>query len=381
MIKLLYIIPSLNYAGAQIHVLELSKKLIKREFEITVCTINSRYMNLRSEFIKLGIKLKIVQHGMIYDPRMLINIYNILKSTHFDILHIHDLPIHSTFICALAKLNKIPVVICTIHGLWKFSFFKYIIFRFLLTMTREFCHKYIVVSQATKLFWKKYYNIPNEKILVIPNGVDINKFKPISRLSNRFYINKFINGPIIGCIGSLSPVKGQTYLIQAMPKILNEFPTAKLVLIGDGELKDKLQSLCYKLNLNDQVLFYGLRKDVHKLLPEFDCVVLPSGFDDKEKVGESCGLVLLEAMAAEIPVVATKIAGIPEIVKNGITGILVPPGSTEALSDAVITILKNKRESNNMGKLGRKKVEREFSLELLANRMDYIYNQLLNIAK
>lgn len=154
-----------------------------------------------------------------------------------------------------------------------------------------------------------------------------------------------------------------------MPDILRAHPTAQLLLVGEGAERSRLQQLVESLGVGDAVTMPGFDSNIPALLPKLDLCVHPA-------VDEAFGLVLLEAMAAGKAVVATNVGGVGEIVADGETGLLVPPRDPEALSGAVCTLLADADRRVRMGKAGRRRVEREFTIEKTVRGYERLYEEL-----
>jgi len=155
-----------------------------------------------------------------------------------------------------------------------------------------------------------------------------------------------------------------------MPKIVQQFPSTRLLLVGEGPLRGDLQRLTKALDLERHVIFTGLRTDVPRLLQAVDVFVLPS-------LWEGFGLVLLEAMVAGRPIVASSVGAIPEIVLDAETGLLVPPRQPDSLAGAILALLENPAWAARMGAAGRKRVEAKFSLDTIVAQWDALYEDLL----
>jgi glycosyltransferase involved in cell wall biosynthesis len=217
---------------------------------------------------------------------------------------------------------------------------------------------------------------PAQNIRVLVNGVEPNSYKrnQISPdLKQTFNIP--INCTIVGCIARLSLAKGQADLIRAMEYIVAEVQTAHLVLIGQdvatgGQYQSELVSLAAELGLADKVHFTGYRTDVLDLLHDIDIVVLPS-------YREAMPMSILEAMAAARPVVATHVNGVPEVVVDGVTGILVPPGDPVRLAGALLDLIRDPELRRQMGAAGYARVKEHFNLDRLHQRLFAIYDQVV----
>jgi glycosyltransferase involved in cell wall biosynthesis len=159
-------------------------------------------------------------------------------------------------------------------------------------------------------------------------------------------------------------------LIQAFTEIKKEIKGARLVIVGEGPLEGRLHDLADKLGLTESVLFTGFQMDVSGIIASFDIAVLPSFF-------EGMGRVLLEAMAMEKPVVASRVGGIPDLVKDGVNGFLINPGDVKGLAEALKKLLNDKGLANIMGKDGRKRVTDRFSADVMVRSINKIYIECL----
>jgi glycosyltransferase involved in cell wall biosynthesis len=154
-----------------------------------------------------------------------------------------------------------------------------------------------------------------------------------------------------------------------MPGLLVEFPRTRLIIVGEGSERVRLQELVTSLGLDKHVTLAGFRTDVPELLQRMDVYVQPS-------LHESFGIVLLEAMAAGLPVVASEVEGIPEIVADGETGYLVPVGDSEALANAVRSLLRDTELRRKMGETGRRRVAKEFDIKKTVRSYEQLYEEL-----
>jgi glycosyltransferase involved in cell wall biosynthesis len=169
--------------------------------------------------------------------------------------------------------------------------------------------------------------------------------------------------------GRLEPVKGPEYFIEAARLVLDRFPQVKFLVIGDGSLRNKLEIKCKKLNISRSFIFTGWREDVPELLSILDILALPS-------LNEAVGRILIEAGACGIPVVATEVGGVPEIVKDKETGILVPAANPLALAQGLATLLKDKEKRFKMGAVARQWVDDKFSTRAMVNKFSNLYEEL-----
>ena len=217
-------------------------------------------------------------------------------------------------------------------------------------------HRIIANSQAAagRL---RLEGVPEEKIVVIPNGIDPTIFPP------REYSTHLRRIAMVAC---LREEKRIDVLISAAPRILSRHPDAEFMIVGDGSCRDGLVALAQKLGVTDRVKFLGHRDDVPALLTQADLFVLPSR-------SEAFPNSIIEAMASGLPVVASAVGGIPELVADGKTGRLVPPGNPAALAGAVLDLLDAPERAEEFGRAGRAQIEQTYSFHRMVGQMEALY--------
>jgi L-malate glycosyltransferase len=212
----------------------------------------------------------------------------------------------------------------------------------------------------------------NKKVQVLPNCIDLEEVTPRSLAEEvRRQLGIAIGAPVAGVLGNLRPEKDLETFLQAARQIQTVLPDARFLVIGDGPERQKLEHRSAELGLARSVLFLGDRKDVPDLLATIDLLILTS-------ITESFPNAILEAMAIGRPVVATRVGGIPEVVQDGQTGILVTPRKAEEVAERVIMLLKNPALRREMGEAARRRVENEYTVEQVMRKLDGIYSGLLS---
>ena len=215
--------------------------------------------------------------------------------------------------------------------------------------------------------------VPAKKVTVIYRGVMPSWLEPAPP-SGFDHLRKSLGiaraGPVLLNVGRLIPVKGQRYLIQAMPKVLIQYPRAHLLIAGEGELRESLAALCRVEGVEDHVTFLGRRNDVKDLLMMSDIFVFPS-------LSEGCPNALLEALAVGKPCVAAHIGPTAEVVQDGLTGILVPTQSPDALAEAVIYLFDHPEQAEAMGQGGRNTIAARFTTDTVIRQLEEVYDRVL----
>ena len=210
--------------------------------------------------------------------------------------------------------------------------------------------------------------VPAKKVYLIINGVDMSKFEPaVDKHALRRRLGLAEDCPLIGIVGRLDPVKDHATLIKAFAKVSG---LAQLIIVGDGPMRQSLQSIVGELKLTDRTVFLGTRNDVADILGALDVFVLPS-------IAEGISNTILEAMSSGLPVVASRVGGNPELVADNTTGVLFEPGDHEHLTRILSNYITNQGLTRQHGQAGRKRVEDEFSLEIMVQKYDELYSSLM----
>ncbi len=212
--------------------------------------------------------------------------------------------------------------------------------------------------------------VPEPLIHVIPSGIDFSPFR--EKRPRDFLRNEFSFMPddfLVGIVAALEDHKGHTYLIQACKTLKEQAPKVRVVVVGSGSLKMELDRQAHDLGVEDIVYFLGFREDVPRILASLDLFVLSSYL-------EGMGSSLLDAMASRLPVVATRTGGIPEVVIDGETGLLVPPRDPAALAGAILKLYHDRDLASRLGERGFEVVNEKFSAEAMAWKVIDLYEQI-----
>jgi len=219
------------------------------------------------------------------------------------------------------------------------------------------------------------YGLNPSKVKTVHNAIDLEVFdcdqsRKYSRVSKLKFLQ--MSDPLIVQVANLYPWKGYEYSIGAFAKVNKRYPETRLLIVGDGPLRGKLESLVVRLKLTDHVEFAGLvpNRCIPYILSHSDIFILSS-------LHEVLPRSILEAMAAGKPVIAPHIGGIPEMVNEGVTGYLIPPKDLNSLASKILELLKNKNLAERMGKAGRKLIEQKFEINTIAEELEKIYQEVV----
>lgn len=308
------------------------------------------------------------------DVNALLNLFVLIRKGRYDIVHCHTSK--GGFVGRLAaRLANVKVIIYSPHGDifgGYFSKIKTCFFVWLERFAARFTDKIITLTKSGIDPYLKARIGKKSQFDYIYNGVDIAALEKrnVSRKQKRQQLAVGDDCPLVVTAGRLVPVKGYKYLIEALPLIVREAPNIQVIFIGDGELREELLNKAKALKLENNALFLGMRNDVPEIISCSDLFVLPS-------INEGFGIVLLEAMAMRRPIVATNVGGIPEVVLDGETGILVPPKDPVQLSDAILKLLKDTSLARRMGEYGYQRLKSCFDIKEIVLKTERLYEGLL----
>lgn len=228
----------------------------------------------------------------------------------------------------------------------------------------------IAISKPVLQHLKADFGVAQNKICLIPNGIDLNRFVVADDQRRRQARQELgINhAPLIGIIARLSDVKGIEVLIKAMPDVLKRIPLAQLIIVGQGPEEENLKKLTQDLALTGQIHFKNIIHQAQDLLPAFDVFVMPS-------LMEGLGLSVIEAQACGIPVVASRIGGLIDLIEDGKTGYLVPVNDPAFLAARVVDLLQNHAQSRVMAQQARLNIEQHYSSQNMLKETVKVYEQ------
>ena len=360
--NILYIITSLEPAGAQIILLQTLKIIDLTKYNIFLAYLYKKSQALN--FIKLPKQIKIYdlsRNGKIA-VFVLFKIIWLIKKEKIEILHTHL--VHAGIIGKIAgKLSGVKYLITTRH--YTISDKEYTLLYQIENRLMKYCSVIIAVSKSVRNSLLKNHFISPQKIEIIHNGLDISMF-PYNPLPQG--LNSKL---IIGTVGRLHPAKGYFILLTAFKRLKEKINNVELEIIGEGILKNDLVNFSEKLGISSSIIWHGSipHNEIIQKFYHWDLFAISSQW-------EGFGLVIIEAMAAGLAVVASKVDGIIEIVEDGKTGYLFNKSDFEEMSVKIEELLQNSEKRKMMGEAGRNKVNRQFSIHKMVKKIENIYDQL-----
>jgi len=289
----------------------------------------------------------------------------ILEREKINICFLWNQPLTLFYGVLASKLANVKRIITAIHstGFWprKVSSF------FLNKLFTPYLEKIVAVGTHHKDYLVRCEGFPAEKVVVIFNGVDINQYdKDVDRVKKKREIEISEEDKVVGIVSRLTNVKRHDIFLRAAKMILHHNPNVVFLIIGDGEQRYKIEGLITEQGLSHNVKMLGLRKDIVELNKILDVSVLSSD-------SEALPMTLLESMASSVPIVATNVGSVPDIIINGENGFLISPNSPGRLAEAVLTILNNENLAKKMGERGRQIASSKFSEENMVSNYEKLF--------
>jgi len=376
-IRVAHIITRLNTGGAQEVALSLASLADKDRFESVFVSGPEGFSKEMADGWNVNVTIipgLIREINPVKDLAALIRLYLFIKKNNFDIVHAHTSK--AGFIGRMAaRLAGVPVIFYTPHG----SVFQMTccgpITKFILSRIENFAasftDKIIACSKDEKDDFLKHGVAREDKYTIIYWGVRQERFlKDHDKVLKRKEFNIPQDAILIANIGRLVPQKGHAFCLEAFKILIHTFPAARLLVAGDGELRQEIESNINKMGLGDNVIMAGERKDVPEILSASDIFLHTS-------LWEGMPIVIIEAMLAGKPIVATRVGGVPELIEDGISGLLVPPRDSQALAAAVRRLINDRFFAENIGRVAQQSAREKFSLDLMIKNTEGLYNRFI----
>ncbi|MFQ5823196.1 MAG: glycosyltransferase family 4 protein [bacterium] len=376
-IRVLHIITNLPIGGAQDNTLLTVERLNRKKFDVSLlCSSEGQWLQRALQIKDLNLifvdeltrKIQFV-----YDIIAFCKIYNIIKRGGYTIVHTHSSK--PGFLGRLAaKLVGVPIIVHTIHGFPFHDFMNPIVKQFLIMIERflsKISDKLITVSKLNLEKAVKLRLAKRSKFVNVYSGIDFEKFEvDVDVQTKKRELGILNSEKIVGMVGRFSVQKAPLDFIKAIPEVVKARNDVRFVLVGDGELREKINKLSKKLRIDSKLHLLGFREDIPELLHIFDIFVLTS-------LWEGLGRSLTEAMYTGRPVVATNVEGVPELVKNGETGILVHPKDIQSIAQGILTLLSDEQRAKQMGHVAKQRITKSFRADKMVQDLENVYHKII----
>ena len=367
--NILWLIDGLGMGGAERLMEPYLRYLDKTKFNPRVCVLQERDGNPMAERIQqLGIPVDLLPISRLRQVNNIPRLREYMRQHHIHLVHT-QLEFSNTLGTIAARMQQIPAL-CTLHTFeeqnqtakttWHV--------RLMWQVLRGFSQQIIAVSEEVRQYHIRFARFAPDRIITLYNGIDLSRFQS-SAGDIRSELGISEDTLVLLTIAVLREAKGIQYMIDAMPFIETAVPDVTYVVVGDGAYGPSLRQLAQEKN-DPHILFTGARQDIPELLAASDLFVLPTLLD-------ALPTVLIEAMAAGKPIIATRVGGVPEIVEQGHNGLLVSPMQSKELAEACVQLLQDKPSRIEMGQLGQELARQRFDIHTQAKKLGNIYEAIL----
>ncbi len=373
--NIVFFIDGLGMGGAERLMVPILRNLSREHFAPRVCAFQIRNGNpVAEDLCALGIPVDLLPIPYLRDLTALPRLYKYLKTVKADLVHT-QLEFADILGNIAAKLLRLPSV-STIHTMpsqemkIKSKVHQDIEFFSL----RNFCDLTISVSEEARQFYLGISKAPQSTLRTIYNGIDLDNFANLDYGRERATVRREFGVPsdakLLTTVAVLRELKGIQFMIRALPAILLADPSVYYLLVGEGSYREALEEEVDKVGVKDRVIFTGQRNDIPRLLAASNVFVLPT-------LTEALPTVLAEAMAARLPIIASAVGGVPEMVTDGQNGCLVHPSEPQELSQACIALLADIEKQKSMALAGWQIVNQKFNIREQVEQLKTIYLDLI----
>ena len=357
--RILHVIESLDFGGAEKVVVDLARALLAHA-EVDICCV--KHEGKLALQLDPRIRVFCLHKGEGNDWRLPFRLARLIRGRGYDVVHSHSWGVYLESALA-AILARVARLVHTVHGHYlsyppglKARFKKWLRH----TLERLLAYRYdriVTVSDSIQAYVRRDIGLSASRMTTIRNGVPCTA---IRRTYSTPAVATFIT------VGRLAEVKNHAMMLRAFAITVRAQPGARLRIIGDGPERQRLETQARELGIGERVEFLGFRSDVPRLLAEADVLLMSSRY-------EGVSIAILEAMCAGLPVIATRVGGVPETVQDGVTGLLVADNNSEAMAQAMQELMTSEPERRRLGEGGQAMLQHEFSIDIVADRYFQIY--------
>jgi glycosyltransferase involved in cell wall biosynthesis len=379
--KILHIIARLCVSGAVIHVVDLSAGFDPLGFESQVVAgrENPGEGSLLDYALSQGVQPIFIPEMAAefsikpQDLQALIKLYRLIREQKPHIVNTHTAK--AGFLGRIAAyMARVPVVIHTYHGHVLHGYYGQVKNDVLRRMERALGHLtncIIAVDPQVKRDLVGYRVAPPEKIVVIPYGLHLEPYLACDRHRGEFRreLRLPIEAKLVGIVGRIFPIKNHRLFLDAATLVAQREPRTRFAIVGDGILRPEMENHAHRTGIADKIVFTGWRQDLPRVYADLDLLAVTSN-------NEGTPFSAIEAMAAGCPVVATQVGGLPDLICEGQTGYLVPPGDAHAVAEAMLRLLHASETARRMGKAARARVKDCYAIQRLIRDTEQLYLKL-----
>lgn len=384
-IRVAEVITRMDWGGSPDIVRIICSYLNPDLYDITLISGPTKYPSVKTkEFLEKFIRKTVIISELkrdispISDLAALIRLYFLFRRQRFDIVHTHTAKAGALGRIAAFLAGK-SMIVHTLHG---HNFYGYLgpffskIIVIIEKFIASFTHNIIALTGLEKKDLVRFKIAEAEKIRLIHPGLELEKYAEINidKLKMKKNFNIEAGESVVGMAGRLEPIKGPRYFVQAAGVVAKQFTKVKFIMVGEGSLRQRLEKQVKGEELQNKFIFTGWREDMHEILSMLDILVLPS-------LNEAVGMILIEAQALGVPVIATNVGGIPEVIRDNQTGILVPSGDTHSLAQAITHLLEDEQKRLAMAQAARIWIRDKFKAQDMVNEISDLYQELISNRK
>ncbi len=371
-IRVLHLLINFESGGTERQAVELLKRIDTNRYDVRLAVLR-KCGPLQEEIESQFSTIPEFPLTSFYDANFIKQVFRLRKlliEERIEILHAHDF--YSDMLGVIAARSAGIKVIASQRNLQQSNRFAHRAGQRFISFV---AHRMLVNSSAIRQHLISNWKTKSEKIVLVKNGVrDLSEFscgqwqRP-SHAELCHELNIDHQAKLIGCVANLRPVKGHCFLVEAAALVIREIPEAHFVFVGEGELRNEIVTQAKQLGISNQVHLLGHRSDAPRLQTAFDLSVLTS-------LHEGLPNSMMEAMAAGVPVLATAVGGIPELIIHRETGYLVSPRDVANIAQGITHALRNERESASMAARGHHYVTTKFGMNRMVNEVENLYDEL-----
>jgi glycosyltransferase involved in cell wall biosynthesis len=349
-----------GWGGQEMRILLEAKELLRRGHNVTVvCPPQS---GLSQRTLREDIPTIQMKFHHVFDVPAMWNVMGLAKNRDIHIIHTHS-SVDSWVASIASKMARVPVLVRTRHLLTPIP-------NHMFNFVYKLPDAIVTTGESIRRGMVEVNRLDGDKIFSIPTGVELDKFDPhVGYTHLREELNISQKNPVITMVAVLRQKKRHDVFLEAAKYVLGEYPNAKFLIVGEGPVRGRIEKKIEELELRGSVLLTGHREDIPEILSGTDVAVLTS---ESEGMPQS----VLQYLAMEKPVVATDAGSVSDAVRNGETGILVPPNNFRGVAEGILALLNDRELGRRLGSNGRKLIKRRFSYEIMTEKILELYGRL-----